>query len=860
MKNLLTILTVILTFYFQNITNGQNLKTSDQKTDFNVFDKQNDLVYPNNIVKTQLYDRSNNILKNKYPSTNNSLEEPALFPHQKEYIEYREAFPVIAENGHLMMIWAEWNNLYFSSNQDNEHSWSEPELILSENEDCVSLTGLCTQSGRIIVIWQSNFGGLKLVYSNNNGTSWSELQTVTNDGNDRHAALTQSLDGTLWLCYCRNNEGTSWDIYYRTSTNDGIYWSTEKTLATSSSPEIFGTIVSGDASTLLAYYSVSNGNWDIYMKESSNNGASWSEPMPFLNTEKDEIRPRALLGDDNVLWLVYYKMLPLPVLPIGDQYDIYYMQSNNGGSSWTTSEQFTHYVGYDGFHNIVLLDNKPFISFCSERFSSFFELVQIWYGLIGTTQDNNPPPAILDCAINDTIDESTIDIHAFVDDETGVNDVKLFYSLNDVPANPVQMYDDGLHGDWSANDNVWAGQIGPFNNPGDVIYYGTIITDIDANTVNINCGEFRKNLVHDSGNILLDFWTDSRLAGGLQGTNCYWPRENGNDYLYLGGFWVGTDCLGEPRVMEKQYDNSDWYRTLNAQVTLQPGISDQDGSVIYDDDRSSTESIGLKVNQESFQWTENSRDDFIIFRYTITNKGTNGDLSNLYASLWLDPDVGNYSDDLGEYDASRNLIYLYDSQGSPEGLVGLKLLGPSISPYSATIERCDENDIERFNYMTKGTTTIPTEPRDYNMLLTAQPFNLAVGASKSVTFGLVMGKNLQELQTHADTMQAIYNATIVGINESIISPIPLTFSLAQNYPNPFNPITRIKYQLAQLSQVDLSVYNLLGQKVTTLISEKQPAGYYYVKWNANDYASGVYLYRLKTDKGFVQTRKLVLLK
>ena len=89
---------------------------------------------------------------------------------------------------------------------------------------------------------------------------------------------------------------------------------------------------------------------------------------------------------------------------------------------------------------------------------------------------------------------------------------------------------------------------------------------------------------------------------------------------------------------------------------------------------------------------------------------------------------------------------------------------------------------------------------------------------------------------------------------------PKKFKLFQNYPNPFNPITAISYQLSAISQVDLSIYNILGQKVATLVSEKQPAGIYKVEWDASGYSSGMYFYKLTTDQGFIQTRKLLLIK
>ena len=87
-----------------------------------------------------------------------------------------------------------------------------------------------------------------------------------------------------------------------------------------------------------------------------------------------------------------------------------------------------------------------------------------------------------------------------------------------------------------------------------------------------------------------------------------------------------------------------------------------------------------------------------------------------------------------------------------------------------------------------------------------------------------------------------------------------SYKLQQNYPNPFNPVTTISYQLAGNSAVDLSIYNLLGQKVATLVDKKQVAGSYEVQWNASGFASGLYVYKLVTDKGFESTKKLILLK
>jgi hypothetical protein len=89
--------------------------------------------------------------------------------------------------------------------------------------------------------------------------------------------------------------------------------------------------------------------------------------------------------------------------------------------------------------------------------------------------------------------------------------------------------------------------------------------------------------------------------------------------------------------------------------------------------------------------------------------------------------------------------------------------------------------------------------------------------------------------------------------------LPTEFVLAQNYPNPFNPRTTITYGLPVMSQVRLTVYNLLGQTVATLVDENKPAGVHTVQFDATSLSSGVYLYRLEAGT-FAATKKLIVLK
>jgi hypothetical protein len=111
--------------------------------------------------------------------------------------------------------------------------------------------------------------------------------------------------------------------------------------------------------------------------------------------------------------------------------------------------------------------------------------------------------------------------------------------------------------------------------------------------------------------------------------------------------------------------------------------------------------------------------------------------------------------------------------------------------------------------------------------------------------------------------------TITGVKEDI-AEIPQSFNLMQNYPNPFNPTTTLRYGLPKEARVNLSIYNVLGQRIATLKDEVQNVGYYDVVWNGrNDFgsqiASGVYFYRIEAkpvDGGdaFTSIKKMLMLK
>ena len=192
-------------------------------------------------------------------------------------------------------------------------------------------------------------------------------------------------------------------------------------------------------------------------------------------------------------------------------------------------------------------------------------------------------------------------------------------------------------------------------------------------------------------------------------------------------------------------------------------------------------------------------------------------------------------------------------------------------------------DADKWEYMTQHRADNPNgdggSAQDHASVFGLPPVDLAVGDSATLGFAMVAGATYDEMVANAKLAQFIWVIVlgnqldvldpIVGIEDDIAGAIPVDYALDQNYPNPFNPTTTLKYSLRESSQVKLSIYNTLGQLVTTLIDDQQNAGFKEIVWDGRDalgrkVASGIYIYRMEatpnSGQKFVDSKKMILLK
>lgn len=349
---------------------------------------------------------------------------------------------------------------------------------------------------------------------------------------------------------------------------------------------------------------------------------------------------------------------------------------------------------------------------------------------------------------------------------------------------------------------------------------------------------------------------------------------NGMNHLFEGGLLLGTSSThivdmirDETGGQNRDFSSNDFFNLKT------PGnVSDQDGFTQFSDSIAApANKIGLRVNMRSYAFSDPTDSKYIILHYEIQNT-TSVQISNLFAGIFLDWDLGNYEADISRYDSTRSLGYCFDAGTGPltrKEYLGIRALDSASSFRSLDRDLAVLTRAGKWDWISGGFKQTDVGPIDIHQVIASGPFTIPPGSSRSVAFALIAADStLDELRHNADAAKQKWLSikTPVGITEEQ-SGLPAAYKLGQNYPNPFNPSTAISYQLSAISFVNLRVYDVLGREVAVLVDGTHTAGSYTVHWNASAMPSGVYVYRLRvadlsnsSAPRYVETRKMVLLR
>ena len=247
-------------------------------------------------------------------------------------------------------------------------------------------------------------------------------------------------------------------------------------------------------------------------------------------------------------------------------------------------------------------------------------------------------------------------------------------------------------------------------------------------------------------------------------------------------------------------------------------------------------------------------EDCALLKFDVTNNES----SALPTIVGLDiiQDIDNtWENDNIYFNTDNNILYNYENT-----YVGIKILSEPTEAAAifAWYSEYRDNDTGYYNWLTGGidTDTLVTDPDGGVGILGTGSVQLQPQEMRTVYMAIAVGTDEPSMLANMALAEGHYG-TITAVEEPVSKSI--TYKLAQNYPNPFNPSTTISFSIPNRENVSLDVYNLLGQKVTSILNKEMEGGSYSVSFDASSLSAGIYFYTLRAGN-YASTKKMMLLK
>ncbi|MBU0474984.1 MAG: exo-alpha-sialidase [Bacteroidetes bacterium] len=404
------------------------------------------------------------------------LTEITKFPLQDTSKTHLHSSIVELDGSELLFLWIESSQLKVAKSSDGVN-WNTSNVLvdsLADGSTYQDLVTYKTNSGKIIVAYRANqlITEYQIISSTDNGITWSEPTLMIKDPlnifkTTWDGKFSQTDDNKLWFSFNR-----SFNLEFISSEDDGATWGGKKTLTTSAK---YGSVISTNDSLIFIY---SSRGTDLQYKRSNDNGITWSTAATILDDSNIYGEPSVIKKTDGSIMIIY--RLSNSLNP--GEYNI--IESNDNGSTWSTPTQFTKYTGLDLNLRINSNSENLYASFASDRlynepnYQIEEEIYSLWYGIVGTSDDIFTPPTITNISHSPT-DATTIDtviFNAKIFDDVSILSVFLHHKLKGVEQTPIEMFDDGLHSDGSANDSTYGISLSGFS-AADILNYSIFAAD-----------------------------------------------------------------------------------------------------------------------------------------------------------------------------------------------------------------------------------------------------------------------------------------------------------------------------------------------------------------------------------------------
>ncbi len=367
---------------------------------------------------------------------------------------------------------------------------------------------------------------------------------------------------------------------------------------------------------------------------------------------------------------------------------------------------------------------------------------------------------------------------------------------------------------------------------------------------------------HDNNDCLFTV-TDQGILGYLDGSRTsgsgfVYPFTRDTSHLYLGGLWLGES---DSYVANRDYDadpEKEW------RVAPGGALATSTHGALLKHEATYTDSLaheprGLWVEMETWSYGSPAAfEDFVVLEYTLTNHGAET-LTDLHVGVFLDLDMQEQGgDDTAGTDLGRDLTYVTDAEGI---YAGLRYLPHPTDPTPVANVTLVDNptfvyanqyilDADKYAFLSAadGAHILhngATE-NDYSVLVSGGPFDLAPGNARAVAFAVIGANSLSALEQNADHALDAYT----GYASTEEKGARFMTRLFSNRPNPFARQTSVRFSLERASRVDLSIFDVTGRRVRTVVNGSLEAGEHSAMWDRRNeegiqVAGGVYFLRMK---------------
>ena len=640
------------------------------------------------------------------------------------YNEVFESYPITLSPTEILVVYVNpsQDSLFSTRTTDDGLTWSNSLFISKTNfhtsQQTLYLTGVKTNSGKLIIMWSVIYDSVYIISSGDNGLSWSSKAGVPQLSNMRSLNLNQLSDNELILTF--NSVGNK--SFYIISTDDGESWSGANTIKYTNGNEILNiSDFTYIPVNLTDVYGVLKRNKIIYGLRTTLDNLIQPDTSTIFQTKKTISQLKLTKTSDGVLWVIF-QLKDTTAIQSYSQNDIYYIKSEDGGNSWSQATRFTNYLGDDIIPNIYPSLNYPVITFSSTRFTNKNQLV---FGKAGLTSDTVYPPIFFNTWYEGFDPE----------EKTFILKYKILYDEQDYTYNVFfdslfagQVYDDGLHNDDAPNDFIFGNKFNlpvieffkdyllqtnkiklPLNNKGGI----ALIESVDSFKVKLTIsqdqlfpisflnefyfnsarpgGKFDdKVFLFSSGFFMAGLDHTQIWANGVAGSAIvqdYQPGPVGSDIndfknrIYIvksidppfGQSWLQWKDAVEQGAEFYDGNNDGVYNpvdlnyngTWDANEDMPLIIGDETVWFVYNDGvpankrRWQSDPKQIEIAQTLFASNKPGFENIVFLRYKIENKSSSL-LDSVYFGFWADADIGDYTNDMVGCDTLLNSGFVYN--------------------------------------------------------------------------------------------------------------------------------------------------------------------------------------------------------